>query len=227
VEAESPLYKEYQSVIDGRHVSVKPGAKFNLGKVNFEVVSAGGKVLEDPLKRGASKSFCEGAEVKPADTTENGQSGGFLMTYGKFSFLDLGDLTWDHEMELACPVNKIGEVSLLQATHHGFSNGQSGNPALVWSLRPQVIVVNNGARKGFSNASFDIMTKTPDIEGIWQGHRGEGNDEMHNTAEDLIANLSGARDEDQGHWIKASIDADGKFTLTNRRNGYSKSYTAR
>ncbi|MEI9815246.1 MAG: hypothetical protein WDO18_22505 [Acidobacteriota bacterium] len=166
-------------------------------------------------------------EAKEADRTENGQSVGFLLNYGKFSFLDLGDLTWDREMQLACPVNKIGEVSLLQASHHGFSNGQSGNPALVWSLRPQVVVVNNGARKGFSNGSYDVIAKSPDIEGIWQAHRGEANDAAHNTTENMIANLSGAAEEDKGHWIKASIAANGSFTVTNGRNNFSKSYTAR
>ena len=52
-------------------------------------------------------------------------------------------------MMLACPVNKLGTVTLFQASHHGFSNGQSGSPALVWALKPQVVIVNDGARKGF------------------------------------------------------------------------------
>ena len=30
-----------------------------------------------------------------------------------------------------------------------------------------------------------------------------------------------------GHWIKASVAPDGKFTITNSRNGFSKTYTAR
>jgi hypothetical protein len=130
-------------------------------------------------------------------------------------------------MLLACPVNKIGEVSLFQATHHGFSNGQSGAPAQIWSLRPQVVIVNNGARKGFSNDGYDTIAKIRGIEDIWQGHRGEANDAAHNTAEEKIANLSGVAAEDKGYWIKASIAADGSFTVTNARNNFSKSYTAR
>ena len=30
-----------------------------------------------------------------------------------------------------------------------------------------------------------------------------------------------------GHRFKASVEEDGKFTLANERNGFSKSYTAR
>ena len=129
-------------------------------------------------------------------------------------------------MMLACPVNKVGEVTLLQATHHGFSNGQSGAPALIWSLKPQVVVVNNGARKGFSNGGYETLAKIPGIEGIWQGHKGAMNDADHNTAENMIANVDeGAADK--GNWIKASVSKDGKFTVTNHRNNFSKSYTSR
>ena len=83
------------------------------------------------------------------------------------------------------------------------------------------------ARKGFSNGGYDTIAQIPDIEGIWQGHRGEGNDAAHNTSEDMIANLSGVAADDKGYAIKASISADGTFTVTNTRNNFSKSYKAR
>jgi hypothetical protein len=42
----------------------------------------------------------------------------------------------------------------------------------------------------------------------------------------MIANLDeGAADK--GNWIKASVARDGKFTVTNGRNQFSKSYTVR
>src|SRR5947209_2761356 len=80
---------------------------------------------------------------KDPDKTENQRSVGFLLTFGNFKFLNMGDLTWDKEMELACPVNKLGTVTLFQATHHGFYGDYSGAPALVWAIKPQVVVVNN------------------------------------------------------------------------------------
>ena len=230
IEASQPngaaLWKDYLAAAGNRRTVVKPGDKIPLKGVDITVVSANGEVLAEPLKRGFANKLCDGAERKPTDNTENSRSTGFLLTYGKFTFLDVGDLTWDREMMLACPTNKIGEVSLMQATHHGFSNGQSGAPALIWSLKPQVVVVNNGARKGFSNGGYETLAKIPGVEGIWQGHKGAMNDANHNTSADMIANLDeGAAD--QGNWIKASISSDGKFTVINNRNKFTKSYTAR
>lgn len=221
------LWQDYLKVAGSGRTVVKPGYKIPFaGKVDITVVSANGEVISKPLKRGFENKLCDGAERKPTDNTENSRSTGFLLTYGKFTFLDVGDLTWDREMMLGCPVNKVGEVTLLQATHHGFSNGQSGAPAFIWSLKPQVVVVNNGARKGFSNGGYETLAKIPGIEGIWQGHKGAMNDASHNTADDMIANPEeGAADK--GNWIKASVSSDGKFTVTNNRNQFAKSYTAR
>jgi beta-lactamase superfamily II metal-dependent hydrolase len=220
------LWQDYLAVAGSKRTVVKPGNKIPLAGVDITVVSANGDVISAPINKGFVNKLCDSAERKPTDNTENSRSTGFLLTYGKFTFLDVGDLTWDREMMLACPVNKVGEVSLLQATHHGFSNGQSGAPALIWSLKPQVVVVNNGARKGFSNGGYETIAKIPGIEGIWQGHKGAMNDADHNTAEDMIANLEDGA-ADKGNWIKASVSSDGKFTVTNNRNKFSKSYTAR
>jgi beta-lactamase superfamily II metal-dependent hydrolase len=220
------LWQDYLAVAGTRRTVVKPGNKIPLAGVDITVVSANGEVISEPINKGFVNKLCDGAERKPTDNTENSRSTGFLLTYGKFTFLDVGDLTWDREMMLGCPVNKVGEVTLMQATHHGFSNGQSGAPALIWSVKPQVVVVNNGARKGFSNGGYETLAKIPGIEGIWQGHTGAANDAAHNTAEEMIANLEeGAADK--GNWIKASVSRDGKFTVTNNRNKFAKSYTAR
>jgi competence protein ComEC len=221
------LWQDYLNVAGNRRTVVKPGEKIPLARnVDITVVSANGEVISKPINHGLVNKLCDGAERKPTDNTENSRSTGFLLTYGKFTLLDVGDLTWDREMMLGCPVNKVGQVSLMQATHHGFSNGLSGAPALIWSLKPQVVVVNNGARKGFSNGGYETLAKIPEIEGIWQGHKGAMNDADHNTADDMIANLEGGA-ADQGNSIKASVSSDGKFTVTNNRNKFSKSYTAR
>ena len=42
----------------------------------------------------------------------------------------------------------------------------------------------------------------------------------------MIANLEDTA-ECKGNWIKASVTPDGKFTVTNGRNGFSKAYAAR
>ena len=188
--------------------------------------STDGEVIGRPINGGGSNDFCKDAQQKDPDKTENSRSVGFLLTYGKFQFLDLGDLTWDKEMRLACPTNKLGTVTLFQASHHGFSNGQSGSPAMVWALNPQVVVVNDGARKGFNADAYEIMTKISGVEGIWQVHRAVQSDAAHNTSESMIANLEeGAAD--QGLGIEVSVARNGKFTVTNARNNFSKTYKAR
>src|SRR5580658_10301220 len=217
IEANTPqgakLYDDYKAVAQGKRILVKPGDKIPLAGVDITAVSAAGQVISKPVNGGGSQNdFCKDVQQKPEDKTENSQSAGFLLTYGKFKFLDLGDLTWDREMMLACPVNKLGTVTLFQASHHGFSGGQSGSPALVWALKPQVVVVNDGARKGFDANAYDIIAKIPGIEGIWQLHRAVQSDAAHNTSEQMIANLDeGAAD--QGLGIKVSVAKDGKFTV--------------
>ncbi len=232
IEAGTPagakLYEDYKAVAQGKRVTVKPGDKIPLTGVDITALSAAGKVIDKPLPgvNGSANSFCTGVAQKPEDKTENSQSAGFLLTYGNFKFLDLGDLTWDREMMLACPTNKIGTVTLFQASHHGFSGGQSGSPALVWALKPQVVVVNDGATKGFDAGAYDTIAKIPAVEGIWQLHRAVRSDAAHNTSEQMIANLEqGAAD--QGVGVKVSVAKDGKYTVTNTRNNFSKTYTTR
>ena len=42
---------------------------------------------------------------------------------------------------------------------------------------------------------------------------------QQNGPEEFIANLG---DVDTGHWLKVSAQADGSFTVTNSRTGYTK-----
>jgi competence protein ComEC len=219
-------FEAYKTAAAGKRIQLKPGDKLPLNGVESIVVSSNGQTLASPVSGGGPNSFCQGAQQKPADTTENQRSLGFILTYGKFKFLDLGDLTWDKEMELACPVNKLGTVTLMQATHHGFYNDFSGAPAHVLSAKPQVVVVNDGPRKGWQPSAWDLVQKIQGLEGVWQSHLALGSDAMHNTSPDMIANLEETRDC-KGHWLKASVASDGKFTLTNSRNGFSKTYTAK
>ena len=41
--------------------------------------------------------------MRDTDPTENARSLGTLITFGDFRLLDLGDLTWNKELELMCP----------------------------------------------------------------------------------------------------------------------------
>jgi competence protein ComEC len=230
IEASTPpgalLFDSYKAISTGKRTVLKPGDEIPLQGVNVTVASSNGEVIGKPINSGGPNALCKDAQQKEPDTTENSRSLGFLLTYGKFKFLDLGDLTWDKEMMLACPTNKLGMVTLFQATHHGFSGGKSGAPALVWALRPQAVVVNDGARKGFDANAYETLARIPGVEGIWQVHRAVQSDAAHNTSETMIANLEEG-DMDRGLGIKVSAAKDGSFTVTNPRNNFSKTYAAR
>jgi beta-lactamase superfamily II metal-dependent hydrolase len=217
------LWESYKAATAGKRVVVKPGDKIPLKDADVTVVSANGEVLAKSINGGAPNPFCKDARQKDTDQTENGRSTGFLLTYGNFKFLDVGDLTWDREMSLACPVNKVGAVTLFQATHHGFVNGFSGAPPMVWAAKPQVVIVNNGPRKGLEGDAYETLAKIEGAPDIWQVHRALKNDAAHNTAESMTANLEETADC-KGQWIKASVSKDGKFTITNGRNNFSKTY---
>jgi competence protein ComEC len=220
-------WQAYLSVASGKRTSPKPGDRVALKDVHLTIVSSNGAVLAKAINGGKSNAtLCKDAQQKAPDKTENARCLGFLLSFGKFKFLDLGDLTWDKEMELACPVNKLGMVTLYQATMHGFFNDRSGPPAHIDAIRPQVVIVNNGSRKGLLPPAYERIANIPGIEDIWQDHLSLANDAQHNTGQDRIANLESTA-ECQGHWLKVTVDPDGKYTVTNSRNNFSKAYTAR
>ena len=220
-------YKDYLEIAHKKRTIVKAGDLVPLKGLRVDVVASQGQVLSKPINHGGEPNpYCKDAEVKPPNKTENSQSAGVLVSFHKFSFLDVGDLTWDKEMDLACPVNKLGRISLLLATHHGFFADMSGAPALLWATMPQVVIANNGPRKGMADSAYNKIEKVRGIQGLWQSHLALANDKAHNTSEDLIANLEPSP-QCKGNWIKVEVHPDGRYTVTNGRNNFSRTYTAR
>ena len=218
------LWESYLSVVRGKRLEAIPGEKLPLGGAELIFVASHSRFPDEPLPGGKENPHCGDAHLVDPDTGENGKSVGFVVRFGKFEFLDLGDLTWNYEHELACPVNRVGEVDLYQVTHHGLPT--SAAPQQVWAARPAVAVMNNGPRKGGRPEAYEVLEKSPDIEDIWQVHLSLETDEAHNTDKKMIANFE-ETDDCKGHWIKASVKADGSYTVSNSRNGFSKTYKAR
>jgi len=233
----------YKVVSAGKRTIVKPGDEIPLRGVQALVVTSDSKVVPKPVNGGGPNPLCANAERKASAGSENQRGVGVLLTYNKFTFLNLIDLDWERDMVLACPDNLLGKVTLYQTSRHGGFDG-AGAPAFLGAIQPQVVVVNNGPRKGlgavdervrsltpgaapYERVAYLRLAKLPRLEGIWQGHKSLLDpDPNHNTSPDMIANL-GETADCPGHWIKASVGEDGKFTMTNGRNGFSKTYTAR
>jgi len=220
-------YAAYLAIARGKRTIVNPGDTIPFGDAQIDVVSSHGAVISKAINGGGQPNpYCKDAETKPPNTTENSQTTGVLISYRRFTFLDVGDLTWDKEMDLACPVNKLGRISLLLATHHGFFGDQSGAGALLWAIQPQVVIANNGPRKGMAPPAFDRIQKVKGLEGLWQSHLALASDAAHNASADQIANEE-ASDDCKGRAIRVDAHADGSFTVRNTRNDVSKTYRGR
>jgi competence protein ComEC len=215
-------YSAYEKGIAGHtRVVVKPGWGLPIKGIQVRVVSAAGEHITDPLPgAGEANSYCPGEVSAPVDDTENARSVGVLITYGRFRFLDLGDLTKKKELELACPNNLLGKVDLFLVTHHG---ADLSNPkALVWDLHPQVAIIDNGPRKGASPAAWQIVHDAPGLQDLWQLHYAEESDKAHNIDPERIANV---KENCEGKYLKITANKDATFTVTNGRTGVEKKYS--
>ncbi|MCS7043658.1 MAG: MBL fold metallo-hydrolase [Bryobacteraceae bacterium] len=216
------LEDAYRKVLatGAKRLTVKPGDVLPLKGVRIEIVAARGDRIAKAVKGGGQANpLCPQAERRADDPTENARSIGFLLTYGRFRFVDLADLTWNKELELACPQHLIGPVDLYLTTHHGLD--QSGCPQIVHGLRPRVAIMNNGARKGGSPAAWRIVASSPGLQDLWQLHYSLAGGKEANVSEERIANLE---ERCQGFAIEVEAGRDGVLTVRNQRNGYAKTY---
>ena len=212
------------------HVAVSipvPGEKIPIAGLDVMFVSGAAKLLKTAVPgapgAGAPNPFCADSVPKQQDPTpENAEALGLVLKYNNFRMLDLSDLTWNQEIQLACPNNLLGTFDVYNTSRHG--TGWSGAPALVHAARARVAVMNNGARKGGEVGTWDIIHGTAGFEDLWQNHYSVLVDKAHNPPDDFVPNLD---ELDHGYGIKMSVRPDGSFTVTNQRNGFTKEYKAK
>ena len=114
--------------------------------------------------------------------------------------------------------------------------------------------MNNGTRKGGPPEVMKTVFASPGLEDLWQLHWSSNVGLDHNTPGVFIANVEpndtvagiltaqppasrgagGPDDKARGaaahvpaYWIRISARPDGTFSVTNARNGFSKSYRSR
>ena len=228
------IFKAYiGSIGKAKRITVKPGDTIPLKGVQVQVVAAAGETIRSPLAgAGAPNDLCGAAPARP-DRGENPASIGLLFTFGKFRMNDFADLTKGKEYELMCPNNLVGTVDLDMVSHHGWD--LSNSALLVHALHPRVAIINNGAKKGNMPPVVQVLRSSPGLEDVWQMHYSVDNGKEGNTSLDLIANPQEQPDPqsfgyvvgDQGDFIKVSAQEDGTFTVTNSRNGFTKTYKHR
>ena len=215
------LWDTYVGLSRDRRRSIAPGDKLPLQRLELTFIGAHRRLV-DSLERRPPNRLCDGIAAPEPDQGENGHSLGYLLSFGGFQFLNLGDMTPDREHALACPENRLGVVDVWQVPHHGGYGAI--RPELAGALQPTVAVVNNGPRKGGTPDSLEVVQGTAQVGDVWQSHRALADNAAYNTDEQLIANLT-EEDDCDGHWIKATVQPDGRtWTMTNGRTEYSRNY---
>jgi beta-lactamase superfamily II metal-dependent hydrolase len=242
------LYKQ------GKHTVAKPGDRIPIAGIEARVVSSAGATITAALPRAGSRNpYCAAFKPhtvnpvsgQPVGNTEDEQSVGTHVTFGNFRLLYLGDLPWNQEFQLMCPMNRIGSVDLFVVSRHG--QPSSNSEALVHAIRPRAAVINNAARKGGQPDAMRVLYTSPGLEDVWQIHFSLLGGQEFAVPGVFIAN--GLDDQPSAlpvapqplpppgasappapahngpaHWIKVSAREDGTFTVTNARNGFSKVY---
>jgi len=228
------------------HTVAKPGDKIAISGLDWRIVAAAGQHTTSPLPgAGKPNPTCADYKAGMPDPTENAQSVGSVVTFGKFRVAHLGDLTWNKEFELMCPNNPIGTVDLFIVSHHG--QAISNSPQLVHALHPRVMIMNNGTRKGGQPDAMKVLHSSPGLEDLWQVHFSQLSGQEYTVPGMFIANTydepmaampiaaitapppgPGAppppAHNGQAYWIKVEARDDGSFTVTNARNSFVKSY---
>jgi beta-lactamase superfamily II metal-dependent hydrolase len=229
-----------------QHTILKPGDRIPIAGLDWRIVTAGGKITKTPLAgAGKPNASCEGQQ-RTGDNhdPENGQSVGSVISFGRFRAVDLGDLTTDKEYDLMCPNNPIGKVDLYFVSNHGLDNAST--PEFVHGIQPRVAIDQNSLHKGATLQTLKTLYSSPGLESIWELHWGAAAGIEYNSAGLFIANVEEpatlakilteppTRPGQHGfhrspphtpaYLIKVSVRPGGTFTISNSRNGYSKTY---
>jgi competence protein ComEC len=228
-----------------RHTVAKPGDKIPVAGLDWRVATSATQVIQSPLQGKATPNrYCAAFTPQSGvNLTEDDQSLGSVITFGKFRTIHLGDLTLNRQFDLMCPTNRIGTVDLLLAARHGNVNAEF----LVNAINPKVIVTNNGTRKGAQPDAMKIFFAGPRVADIWQIHFSQLAGQEYTVPGMFIANLfdqplqsmpvapftpppqgqqapPAPEHNGRAYYFKISAQQDGAFTVTNTRNGFSKTY---
>jgi beta-lactamase superfamily II metal-dependent hydrolase len=229
-----------------KHTVVKPGDKIAITGLEWRIVASAGEHIGPPLPgAGKPNPYCAAFKPQEVDKSENAQSVGSHVTFGKFRALHLGDLTWNKEFDLMCPQNRLGTVDLWIVSHHGQSI--SNSPVLAHAIQARVAIMNNGIRKGGQPDAMKIIHSAPGLQDLWQLHFSQLSGQEYTVPGMFIANgvddaqasipVSPFEAPQPGttaapppahngtaYWIKVSAQQDGTFTVTNGRNSFTKTY---
>jgi hypothetical protein len=221
-------YTRYLEIIKGHpHRVAKVGDVIDLDGAQIRVVAADAKMPPKPLSEpgaGLPTPGCDTMESLYSNGgEENTRSTASIITYGQTRVAVFGDLTWDREKDLVCPVNLVGRVNVYFTSHHGLH--WSGSPQLLDALQPQVVIMNNGITKGDEAVTVKAIKDNPRFQDLWRVHAGRGHADTDGDP-NMIANTSDDAAQDKSYDLRLRIQKNGNITVINDRNGYNKTYKA-
>jgi len=234
---------EYEAIwAEATHTAVKAGDTIPMSGLDIRVVTSAGETIATPLAgAGGPNPYC--AAFEPGtNNVEDPLSVGIHVAFGEFKGLHLGDLTKNKEFELMCPNNQIGTIDALLGIHHGQQT--SSSEVLVHAVRPRVGLMNNGTRKGGDPEVMTTLYTSPGFEDLWLAHFSVISGQEYTVPGLFIANMADGQGptmpiapegpvqpgtpqpphNGESHWIKLSAQRDGTFTVTNARNGFTRTY---
>ena len=219
------LYGDYLKLIQGKdHLVPHTGDTLDIGSMHLTFVSVAAKVLPAALPgAGAPNPDCAGVQDMARDGgAENHYSVATLITFGKTRIAEFGDLSWNEEVKLLCPTNKVGPVDLYFVTQHGMDLSSSPPTR---ALDPIVTIMGNGATKGGDKAPMEMVKSYHHYkDAFWMLHEDVRFPDLDPDAS-YIANLNVV--PDKSYSLLATITPGGEITITNQRNDFRKTYRAR
>jgi competence protein ComEC len=240
-----PVLQHYSELYrEAKHTVARPGDKIAISGLDWRIVASDGQVLKTPLPgAGSPNPYCANFKAADVPQTEDDHSVGSFITFGKFRTVILGDLTLNRQFDLMCPNNRLGTVDLDLLARHGNVNSE----LLVYPLHPRAAIMNNGTRKGGQPESMKVLFSAPGLIDVWQMHFSLLGGQEYTVPGMFIANLfdepltampvAPIAPPPQGqqaplapahngtaYYFKVSALQDGTFTVTNTRNGFSKTY---
>ena len=204
-----------------------PGAP----SLELRCLAADQKMVEPTaVQRGARNTLADSFPAKPIDKSDNANSAVFVLSFGGFRFFDGGDLTWNVEAKLVSPYNLPGAVDVYQTNHHGLE--VSNHPALVQSLSPTVVVMNNGPFKGGQPGSFAAIRAATSVKALYQLHQSHNVPADQNAPAAMVANHNDFKGADAvkcpANVIKLSVAPDGKsYTISVPSSGHAATYATK
>ena len=215
-------YVGYLKLIKGhRRIVVKAGDVLHFGSLTDTVVAADGKPISRPLPGAGEPGLECGLPPMAEDKgLENQKSIASLFSFGKVLIAAFGDLTWDREHDLVCPLDKVGHVNIMILDNHGM--GVSNHPGFVHTLRPDIAIMGNGSKKGDWPDVVKTVNSSPGLQGFWRVHASTVYPPEQDGDPNYLANLGPL--PSYGYSIRLDVTRSGAVTVTNARNGFSQTY---